>query len=371
MTLHYSAPGKLFISGEWSILEMGTKGLVAAVNSRVHVKISGAHDGIAVSADDFNIRGAKARYENGKLLFENIDEKAKETLKLVSESIAISLRYLEEKYIQFRPFGIETNSKDLQIMMHGQPKKVGFGSSAAVVVATIAAILNYFDYKASKEELYKLATIAHYYAQGKVGSAFDVAASSYGGLFVYSRFDPDWLTKKMESGEKVSKIIEEKWPGFHVEQLAIPNDFRLLIGWTKQEASTSPLVKQMNEYKKNNVEEYSDLIKNVAECADRAIDAWKRGDHERFFKCLQQNRQALAELGEKSGVNIETPDLQLLAHIAEKHGVAGKLSGAGGGDCGIAVCFDHDTEERITSEWKKTGIFPLETTIDRDGVRKE
>ena len=39
--LSYSAPGKLFISGEWAILEVGNHGLVAAVNNRVHVSLEG------------------------------------------------------------------------------------------------------------------------------------------------------------------------------------------------------------------------------------------------------------------------------------------------------------------------------------------
>ena len=84
-------------------------------------------------------------------------------------------------------------------MVGGQPKKAGFGSSAAVVVAAIASVLDFHGYKAGKDEIFKLATIAHYSAQGKIGSGFDVAASVYGGVFVYSRFDPEWLVKRMET----------------------------------------------------------------------------------------------------------------------------------------------------------------------------
>jgi len=39
MSIHYSAPGKLFIAGEWSILEKGNVGLVTAVNRRVHAVV--------------------------------------------------------------------------------------------------------------------------------------------------------------------------------------------------------------------------------------------------------------------------------------------------------------------------------------------
>lgn len=373
MRIHYSAPGKVMVSGEWSILEMGTKAMVAAVNSRVHVHIEGlaGYDGISVSAEEFNVKDARAKYLNGKLLFMNLDDKAKDALKLLAEAVSTSIKFLENKGAKLVPFKITTSSKDLQIIMDGVPKKVGFGSSAAVVVTAVAAVLDFHGYKATKEEIYKLATIAHYYGQGKVGSAFDIAASSYGGLFVYSRFDPNWLTSRIDSGEPLDRIVQEKWPGFLVENLSISNDFHLLIGWTKQEASTSAMVKQMNEFKKSNAEKYNVLIENVASCAKSVIHSWKINDQKGFTDSVNKNKHALKDLGDTSGVNIDTPDLNKLHEIAAKHGAAGKLSGAGGGDCGIAICFDDETAKKITSEWKAAGIQPLETTIDTDGVRKE
>ena len=54
MKLHYSAPGKLFISGEWAVLEVGNQGLVAAVNNRVHVFVEES-DEIIITAEDFGI----------------------------------------------------------------------------------------------------------------------------------------------------------------------------------------------------------------------------------------------------------------------------------------------------------------------------
>ena len=54
MSVKYSAPGKLFISGEWAILAVGNYGLVAAVNNRVHVSIDDHDHGISVTAEDLN-----------------------------------------------------------------------------------------------------------------------------------------------------------------------------------------------------------------------------------------------------------------------------------------------------------------------------
>ena len=88
----YSAPGKLFISGEWSILEVGNRGLVAAVNNRVHVSID-ASDSVSVSAEEFGIKNVKAKYTDKKISFD-ADEKTKGTLKLLGEAISTSLNFL-------------------------------------------------------------------------------------------------------------------------------------------------------------------------------------------------------------------------------------------------------------------------------------
>ncbi len=52
--MHHSAPGKLFLSGEWAILEVGNPGLVAAVDKRVH-SIVEDDDKIQIVIDDFGI----------------------------------------------------------------------------------------------------------------------------------------------------------------------------------------------------------------------------------------------------------------------------------------------------------------------------
>ena len=370
MNLHYSAPGKLVISGEWAILEVGNLGLIAAVNNRVHVSISPS-EMISVTAQEFKIFDAVAEFNDGKITFLNIDEKSKETLKLLGEALSVSLRFLEEHKIRIKPFNITTSSKETQFEVNGQMKKVGFGSSAAVVVASSAAVLDFHGYHASKEEIYKLSTIAHYFAQGKVGSAFDVAASTYGGLFVYSRFDPDWLTRKMEAGEKISSIAKEKWQNFVVEELDVPDNFHLVVGWTKESASTSAMIKQMNEFKAAKKEEYYRHFNSIAGIAKSAISAFKNKKYNQFCLNLLENENLLGELGRASGVNIETPELKTLSDIAADCGAAGKLSGAGGGDCGIAVCFDDSTATDIEKKWKEAGLYPLDVTIDRKGVKKE
>ena len=131
------------------------------------------------------------------------------------------------------------------------------------------------------------------------------------------------------------------------------------------------MIKQMNEFKNRNPCTYKKLVDEVAECAYLSTLACRERAWHTFLLELRKSEKALSELGKTSGVNIETPDLKLLSGIANKYGAAGKLSGAGGGDCGIAVCFDDDTAIKVVEGWKEAGICPIDTSIDSEGVRKE
>lgn len=364
--MHVSAPGKLMLAGEWAVLE-NSKCIVLAVNKRVHASVEESKD-ISITIDDFNI-DVKAEFDGKHLIFDNISDEEKQKLAFIKASIETVLLYLGK----CKPFKIRTWGEESQITVDGVPKKIGFGSSAASVVATIAALLEFngVDINKSKEVIYKLSTIAHYFAQGKLGSAFDVAASTYGGATVYRRFDAAWLTKKMEAAEKITDIVKEEWPGFYAEELEIPSDLILSIGWTKESASTSAMIKQMDAFKANNNSEYRKIYDNIGKLVSDLLIAWKADNKAKITELLRKNEEYLRELGSKSGVNIETPELRQLSELADKNGAAGKLSGAGGGDCGIAVCFDRKIADKVNKAWKDAGFYLLDATIDYAGIKVE
>lgn len=364
--IHISAPGKLMIAGEWAVLE-GSKCIVAAVDKRVHVEIE-ANKEISVAVDDFGITDVKAEFDGKKIKW--IGD-AEEKLIFMKSAMETALQYLTELKGNYKPFRIRSWGEESQIIVDGIAKKVGFGSSAAAVVATVSAILRFhgLGISSNKETVYKLSTIAHYFAQGKVGSAFDVAASAYGHVIVYKRFDPDWLIKELET-ESVREVVDKKWPGFHVEELEMPEELVLLAGWTKDSASTAAMVKQMQSFRQSSKVIYERIYDGISSIVDELIDAFKENDREKIIILMNKNEELLRELTKKSGVNIETPELRRLSDIAAKYGCAGKLSGAGGGDCGIAVCLNEKNAEKTKKAWKESGLYPIDANID-SGVREE
>ena len=78
---------------------------------------------------------------------------------------------------------------------------------------------------------------------------------------------------------------------------------------------------------------------------------------------IRYNRSLLQQLGERSGVQIETPVLKQLCQIAEKFGGAAKTSGAGGGDCGIVAIDGHADLNAMIEEWTKQHIEHLPLSV--------
>ena len=384
--IHVSAPGKLFIAGEWAILEVGSPGIVAAVNRRVHCEISEykqeeawIYPKITITIDDFNIANKQAKFDGKNLsFFEDLTGEEQQFLRFSKSAIEIAIRYIHEKLGKAKNFNIRTWGDKTYIAIESidakgifDNKKVGFGSSAAATVAIISAILAFhgFDIKKMKQEIYKLSTIAHYYAQGKVGSAFDIAASTYGGVFVYRRFNPNWLLEK--SLDEIKDIIESEWSSLYIESIKNPEDLSLIVAWTKESSKTSEMINQMNTFKEKNPTKYNAMIEEIVEVVEQLIEAWKIKNREKILELIRKNQSLLQELTRISGVSIETKDLKKLAEIANQFGAAGKLSGAGGGDCGIALCFDERVSENVKIAWQQNGLYPLDVSIDYDGVKIE
>ena len=49
--------------------------------------------------------------------------------------------------------------------------------------------------------------------------------------------------------------------------------------------------------------------------------------------------------------------------VAQEHGAAAKGSGAGGGDCGIALCLPGTDVPGMCSAWEAAGIRPLDLSV--------
>lgn len=259
-------------------------------------------------------------------------------------------------------------------------KKYGLGSSAAVTVAAVRALCKWYGLTLTTPELCKLAIIASSLVK-KSGSGGDVAASTYGGWVMYRAYNREWLEAEIEmieSGDSsLHKLLRKKWPRFEVKRLKVGAGLRLLVGWTGSPASSAELVGSVkagvesgdltahNPAKtsaKTYVKTYEDFCVQSEKCVQKIANALENGNIDALLSGFAQNRALLKDLGEITGTLIETPKLTRLIEVADNAGLPAKTSGAGGGDCGIAIARAEDFDAvsaRIEEEWQNNGIEAL------------
>ncbi|MDO8624797.1 MAG: phosphomevalonate kinase [Candidatus Diapherotrites archaeon] len=365
----FNIPGKMMIAGEWAVLEAGVPCIVAAIDKGVSVTLEPHASGIVLDAPDLKIAPKHGKFDGARFAWTDaVDDAEKEKLLIATHAISTTLRYLSDKKVFIRTFGITTASQECVVATtDGTVAKVGFGSSAASCVGIIKAILEFHDQNVETQKglevVFKLACIAHFEAQGKVGSGFDVAASTFGGLMHYKRFDPVWLAEQFKANKKLHGVVDAKWPALHLEPLKAPKNFRLLLGYTGPDTSTKEMIKKMDATKTERRAAYDLIIREIKDTVERIVHYFRSSNSAEIMKGLRHNRRLLQDLSRLSGLGFETPKLEILANIAEQHKAAGKFSGSGGGGVGIAVCFDAQTEKKIVADWKKNGITPVDAHI--------
>lgn len=348
------APGKLYIAGEYAVVENGYPAILVALDQFVTCSIeeSAAEVGKIISR----------QYHNNALQWHRLGEQMVVDNRDNPFSYILSAIKVTEEYA--RSFACELRIFDLHIdsqLDSDSGKKYGLGSSAAVTVATVKALCRFYNLPVTKDEIFKLAAIAHFEVQGN-GSLGDVAASVYGGWIAYHSFDRQWLAQQRKYLD-LRTLVDLPWPDLKIESLEAPSNLQLLIGWTGKPASTSQLVDKISLFKARQQKEYRQFLEDSKHCIQRMVDGFHNADLESIKNEIRYNRELLKQLGTNSGVHIETPVLNKLCEIAEDFGGAAKTSGAGGGDCGI-VAIDRDSNFKLVlKKWAANKIEQLPLSV--------
>jgi phosphomevalonate kinase len=229
------------------------------------------------------------------------------------------------------------------------------GSSAATTVATVAALDAFYDLDLDSMDRFRLATLATLMVNPN-GSGGDVAASTWGGWLAYSAPDRTQLTAHMADRGIVS-AFRSNWSGLSVQQLPPPKRARLLVGWTGEPQTTAPMIAQIDSGHKQ-TPLFRRFLADSDVCVGNLIDAIAADDVAEVQYRIGQARQLLEGLDAALDIGIRTARLDALCAAADLAGVAAKPSGAGGGDCGIAI-IDRNRPERaveLTRSWLAAGI---------------
>jgi phosphomevalonate kinase len=192
------------------------------------------------------------------------------------------------------------------------PHKLGLGSSAAILVATLGAVraAEFPDDDALRAAIEGPAARAHREAQGG-GSGIDVAASTRGGTLI---------ARRSSSG------------ALDIEPALLPPGLRVEVWASGVSASTPELLRAVAGFRQASPSDYAQLMSALAAAAERAATALREAKPEALIGELSAQRELLSRLGRASSAPIVTPEVQELAAWAQPHGAAVLPSGAGGGD---------------------------------------
>lgn len=355
------APGKLMIAGEYAVLEEKQKAVVIAVNRYVTAEIKPCRQN-QISLPQLGLEDIAWEISDEKVQF-NIEDSR---LNFIQNSISVVNEFLNEKLMFGPSFQLQIKS-ELDDPLSG--KKYGLGSSAAVVVAVISAILSFHcDAKEAPllDEIFKLSAITHLKTQQN-GSGADIAAAVYGGWLEYTAFSVKWLLNELDQRKNLIEIVKKPWPNLHIKSLTPPDSLQLAVGWTKEIAATAPMINSIHNFRDSNLEGYCEFLKESSISVAGLLRSFEINDCTEAINSLAQNRIALQRLGANAGINIETEKLKTLCSIAEAFG-SSKSSGAGGGDCGIAFLKGDAKKEELYKAWEEADISPLDISIPKMGV---
>ncbi|KRN88657.1 phosphomevalonate kinase [Ligilactobacillus ceti] len=348
--IEVKAPGKLYLAGEYAVVEPGYPAVIVAVDQFVTANLTASPSATAsqVTSEQFPTSKLTWFWEIETIHFSTDDS----NLNFVKQAIINTEQYCLEQQIPLQNYRLTLDS---QLVQAG--KKYGLGSSAAVTVATIKAILKFYNCKLSLLEIFKIAALTHYQVQGN-GSLGDVAASVYGGWIAYTSFDRTWL--RQQTSATITSLLASDWPALKITPLTPPADLSLLIGWTGSPASSKKLVAAIKKSQLAQPAAYQKFLTASKNSVLELITGLQNGNYEIIFTALQNNRQALLTLSRLSGVEIETPLLNKLVSTALNYQISAKSSGAGGGDCGIALTQkSHPKINTLLKTWEANQIQVL------------
>lgn len=348
------APGKLYIAGEYAVLEQDCPAILVAVNQFIRVSITKSKSSTgSIHSKQYSQDSIHWVRRGAKMVIDNRDN----PFEYILSAINLTERFCLEQHIKLRVYDLHVNS-DLD---SADGKKYGLGSSAAVTVATVKAILRFYNVPFSNELVYKLSAISHYSVQGN-GSAGDIAASVYGGWIAYQTFDKKWLKRELTQ-KSLSEVVDEAWPGLKIQLLTPPAGMNLLIGWSQKPASTSRLVDETNANKAALNVEYKQFLQQSQKCVLRMIDGFEQGNIDLIKMQIRENRKLLQHFAQINQIAIEIPRLSKLINIAESFGGAAKTSGAGNGDCGIVITDEQTNVNELEQQWRKNNVLPLDLHV--------
>lgn len=316
-------PGKLFLMGEFAIMEKGSLSVVSAVDHFLNIELS--------EDKDYSIISSHGKLKGDEVFTNKIMPHVHASLKVLND------------LIDFKPFKMVITS---ELEVNGN--KVGFGSSGVVIVGVLDSLLRFHNVTLSKIQLFKLACLVQL-EMDEFSSGGDLAASIYRDTIIYQSYDREWLKDQEMTTEN---LINIDWPLLNIEVLETQDVFDLSIGWTGSPNATSVSVDTIYHKAHDEPAWFKHWIDEANKLTRNFISAVKQKDFEGLNASVKAYRKHMLDLQTWSSLKIETASL---TNLIESTDYPSKISGSGGGDCGI-VFVPSGKQEDFIKQWEQHNI---------------
>lgn len=295
-----SAPGKVFLFGEHAVV-YGKRAIACAIDLRTTVEVTRSDRGIHILS-----------------AFKDDPDK--------NQYIRTAIKKVQH-YADIKNVNISVTS---QI-----PVASGLGSSAAVTVATIAALNEEFQAGLTKDDIAFLGYQTELEVQG-AASPTDTFVSTMGGTVIV----PD----------------KKKLP---------PITCGVVVGHTGISKSTSRMVSRVRGLKDRYPDVIDGIMCTIGSISAKGEELVMANDYRSIGELMNVNQGLLDSIG------VCIPELSQQIYAARHKGAYGaKITGAGGGGCMVAICEPDRCRDIATAIGKSYGDSFI-TKPTAEGVRIE
>ena len=302
-----SAPGKIFLSGEYAVL-LGSPAVVTAVDRRAQASLSSEPD---------------------------------LTSPVIRAVMAHTSRHLG--LVQNDQNGPVVKSAGFRMGRH----KLGLGSSAAVAASAVGVMFEHASLPVSdhRETILEVAKDAHRDAQNGKGSGADVATAVMGGTIIYTLGAPPRPVKL---------------DGLYIQ-----------VVWSGRSVSTTSMIDQVNLFKAARPKQHNTRMEALSRLAHTVAAAFTEQNPRNTIRIIRRYAAALDAFGTEAKVPIVTKSHRCLINLAEELGGAAKPSGAGGGDIAVAFFTSERARERFRVQCIRHEMPILDIAVDAPGLIRD
>ena len=213
------------------------------------------------------------------------------------------------------------------------PRAMGLGGSAALAVAVLRALNDYFELELSLDRINELAYECELAAHGNP-SGVDNTIATYGKPLVFQHSE-----------------------GISHQEISPGQPIPLVIGMSGKESLTANMVEQVRQARTRQHGTYELIFDQIARVTNDARQAFQDGRLDILGELMNVNH------GYLNALQLSTPELEEMVFLARGNGAIGaKLTGAGGGGSVVMLC--PDSQDNVSSILETAGYTTLTLTIE-------